>query len=36
MDSYRLYQPGVRRKFGVLEWPALLAKLDRIDTSYRD
>lgn len=36
MDSYRLYQPGVRRRFGVLEWPALLKKLDRIDTSYRD
>ena len=35
-DSYRLYQPGVRRKFGVLEWPALLKKLDRIDPSYRD
>jgi len=26
----------VRRKFGVLEWPALLKKLDRIDPSYRD
>ena len=36
MDSYRLYQPGVRRRFGVLEWPALLKKLDRIDPSYRD
>ncbi len=36
MDSYRLYQPGVRRRFGVLEWPALLKKLDAIDPSYRD
>lgn len=36
MDSYRLYQPGVRRRFGVLEWPALLKKLDRLDPSYRD
>jgi len=36
MDSYRLYQPGVRRRFGVLEWPALLKKLDRIDPSFRD
>lgn len=36
MDSYRLYQPGVRRRFGVLEWPALLTKLDKIDPSYRD
>lgn len=30
------YQPGVRRRFGVLEWPALLKELDRIDPSYRD
>ena len=34
--SYRLYQPGVRRRFGVLEWPALLNKLDRLDPSFRD
>jgi hypothetical protein len=27
---------GLRRPFGVLEWPALLAKLDKIDPSYRD
>jgi hypothetical protein len=25
-----------RRPFGVLEWPALLARLDRIDPSFRD
>ena len=25
---------GVRRRWGVLEWPALLRKLDRIDPSY--
>jgi ribulose-5-phosphate 4-epimerase/fuculose-1-phosphate aldolase len=31
-----LYQPGTRRPFGVLEWPALLRKLDRIDPSFRD
>lgn len=31
-----LYKPGVRRRFGLLEWPALLRKLDRIDPSYRD
>jgi len=36
MDSYRLYQPGVRRRFGVLEWPAMLKKLDRLDPSFRD
>ena len=35
-ESYRLYLPGTRRPFGVLEWPALLRKLDRIDPSYRD
>ncbi|MDA8107581.1 MAG: class II aldolase/adducin family protein [Betaproteobacteria bacterium] len=34
--SWRQYQPGVRRRFGVLEWPALLARLDRLDPSYRD
>lgn len=30
-----LYRPEVRRPFGVLEWPALLRKLDRIDPSFR-
>jgi ribulose-5-phosphate 4-epimerase/fuculose-1-phosphate aldolase len=35
-ESWRLYQPGVRRRFGVLEWPAMLKKLDKIDPSYRD
>jgi ribulose-5-phosphate 4-epimerase/fuculose-1-phosphate aldolase len=28
--------PGVRRRFGLLEWPAMLRKLDRTDTSYRN
>lgn len=27
---------GNRRRYGLLEWPALLRKLDRIDTSYRN
>ena len=31
-----LYQPGVRRRFGLMEWPALLKKLDAIDPSFRD
>jgi ribulose-5-phosphate 4-epimerase/fuculose-1-phosphate aldolase len=31
-----LYKPGVRRRFGLLEWPALLARLDRIDPTFRD
>jgi ribulose-5-phosphate 4-epimerase/fuculose-1-phosphate aldolase len=35
-ESYRLYLPTTRRPFGVLEWPALLHKLDKIDPSYRD
>jgi ribulose-5-phosphate 4-epimerase/fuculose-1-phosphate aldolase len=30
-----LYRPEVRRPFGILEWPALLRKLDRIDPSYK-
>ncbi|MBU6499403.1 MAG: class II aldolase/adducin family protein [Rhodospirillales bacterium] len=30
-----LYQPNVRRPFGILEWPALLRQLDRRDTSYK-
>ena len=34
--SYRMYLPETRRPFGVLEWPALLAKLDKIDPSYRE
>jgi ribulose-5-phosphate 4-epimerase/fuculose-1-phosphate aldolase len=31
----KLYLPGVRRRFGLLEWPALLKKLDGLDPSYR-
>jgi ribulose-5-phosphate 4-epimerase/fuculose-1-phosphate aldolase len=31
-----LYRPEVRRPFGILEWPALLRKLDRIDPSYKN
>jgi len=26
----------VRRRWGLIEWPALLRKLDKIDPSYRD
>jgi ribulose-5-phosphate 4-epimerase/fuculose-1-phosphate aldolase len=36
MEAHRLYLPQTRRPFGVLEWPALLRKLDRIDPSYRE
>jgi ribulose-5-phosphate 4-epimerase/fuculose-1-phosphate aldolase len=35
-DASHLYQPGVRRKLGLLEWPALIRKLDSIDPSYRE
>jgi ribulose-5-phosphate 4-epimerase/fuculose-1-phosphate aldolase len=35
-QTYVNYQPQVRRPFGVLEWPALLRKLDKIDPSYRN
>jgi ribulose-5-phosphate 4-epimerase/fuculose-1-phosphate aldolase len=35
-EAWRLFQPGVRRRFGLLEWPALLRKLDKIDTSYKN
>ena len=34
--TYLNYQPQTRRPYGVMEWPALLRKLDRIDASYRD
>jgi len=34
--TYMNYQPQVRRLFGVLDWPALLRKLDRIDPTFRD
>ncbi|MBV6303404.1 class II aldolase/adducin family protein [Candidimonas humi] len=35
-DTWNNYQPGTRRPYGLMEWPALLRKLDRIDPSYRD
>jgi ribulose-5-phosphate 4-epimerase/fuculose-1-phosphate aldolase len=34
-STARQYQPGVRRRFGLMEWPAMLRKLDRIDPTYR-
>jgi ribulose-5-phosphate 4-epimerase/fuculose-1-phosphate aldolase len=34
-ETFQAYQPNVRRPFGVLDWPALLRKLDRLDPSYR-
>ena len=29
------YQRGTRRPYGLMEWPALLRKLDRLDASYK-
>jgi ribulose-5-phosphate 4-epimerase/fuculose-1-phosphate aldolase len=35
-ETNHLFKPGVRRRLGLLEWPALLRKLDGIDPSYRE
>ncbi len=35
-ETWNNYQPGTRRPYGVMEWPALLRKLDRIDPGYAD
>jgi ribulose-5-phosphate 4-epimerase/fuculose-1-phosphate aldolase len=35
-ETYMNFQPHVRRPFGVMDWPALLRKLDRIDPSFRE
>jgi hypothetical protein len=32
--TWNNYQRGTRRPYGLMEWPALLRKLDRIDPSY--
>ncbi|HEX4764257.1 MAG TPA: class II aldolase/adducin family protein [Usitatibacter sp.] len=34
-ETYMNYQPQTRRPYGVMEWPALLRKLDRLDPSFR-
>ncbi len=34
--SSAMYAPGASRRYGVLEWPTLLRKLDRVDPSWRD
>jgi hypothetical protein len=31
-----MYAPSVVRRYGLLEWPALLRRLDRQDPSFRD
>ncbi len=34
-DTWNNYQPSTRRPYGLMEWPALLRKLDRMDPSYK-
>ena len=34
-ETWNNYQPRTRRPYGLMEWPALLRKLDRIDPGYR-
>ena len=34
-ETWNNYQPGTRRPYGVMEWPALLRKLDRRDPAWR-
>ncbi|PLY99965.1 class II aldolase [Burkholderia sp. WAC0059] len=35
-ETYRQFQPEVRRPFGELEWPAMLRFLDRRDATYKN
>lgn len=32
--THHLYQPSVRRPFGLMEWPAMLRYLDRRNPGY--
>jgi ribulose-5-phosphate 4-epimerase/fuculose-1-phosphate aldolase len=34
-ETWNNYQPGTRRPYGQMEWPALLRKLDRLDPDYK-
>ena len=34
-NTHKQYQPGTRRPYGLMEWPALLRLADRLDPSYR-
>jgi ribulose-5-phosphate 4-epimerase/fuculose-1-phosphate aldolase len=33
--TWKNYQRGTRRPYGLMEWPALLRKLDRLDPGFR-
>jgi ribulose-5-phosphate 4-epimerase/fuculose-1-phosphate aldolase len=35
-ETWNNYQPSTRRPYGLMEWPALLRKLNRMDPSFRD
>ena len=35
-ETWNNYQPGTRRPYGLMEWAALLRKLDRLDPGYRE
>jgi ribulose-5-phosphate 4-epimerase/fuculose-1-phosphate aldolase len=35
-ETYMNYQPQVRRPYGVMEWPALLRMVDRMDPSFKE
>lgn len=35
-ETYMNYQPKKRRPYGVMEWPALMRMLDRMDSSFRN
>ena len=35
-ETWSNYQPQTRRPYGLMEWTALLRKLDRIDPTYKD
>lgn len=34
--TWNNYQRGTRRPYGLMEWPALLRKLDRLDPGFRE
>jgi ribulose-5-phosphate 4-epimerase/fuculose-1-phosphate aldolase len=35
-QSAAMYAPGAVRRYGLLEWPGLLRRLDRLDPSFRN
>ena len=35
-ETWNNYQRGTRRPYGLMEWPGLLRKLDRIDPGFRN